>query len=873
MDEIKSVLAIICVICIIINTTSFKIHANTTVSIGNVKVAHADNNGSVLLETDSEKVEITFCKNNMVRVRMGKRGQDFAPEDKYSEAISKHDYDVVNIMIEDKGEYLKVYSSELILHVYKNPISIEYYNSKEELITKKPRENAMNWDSSDSSKTVNFDVDAAGKEEHFYGLGSGGEGSSFTSINWRNQVYNTWLSDKNKHAITPLVYSTAGYGLYLHSSWESIIDFKTDPYSIEVSGGELDYYFFYGPSFKRILSDFSELSGRMAMPPEYSLGLTYRGQSNWTEQQMLDAIKAFQKEEVLIDIIGVEPGWQTGSYPCTYVWSNRFPDPKGFIDKVHDLGVKVNLWEHPYVSNKSPIYNDIKPYSIPGNKYPQPEHNGSYYGFGGLIPDFTMDEVRNIYWDIHKQNLIDIGVDGFKIDETDSWSSPQKEDLFFPGGLSFAEYHNLLGTLVTNLIHDGYKDDYNKRTFIFSRGNYTGMQKYATAAYTDYYGFDQFLSTSIAQGFSGTYFVPEVRGNHELNDILYQRRMQFMMLTPFPMINEYVEGQMPMDRSKETFENFKYYNELHYKLIPYMYSYFRVQNQTGLGVIRPLVMEYQNDENTYDIGDQYLLGENILVAPIYSTKRVVTRDIYLPEGKWVDASNGYIYSGKQTISYQFSDKTLPAFIKAGSIIPMGDYNLNTENKGDLILDIFPGSNKSEFNLYEDDGISFDYEKGAYCDTLYQVEKNNSQITVTINDRKSPEDATIEYSPAARNYILQIHYRSNPSEVMIDGAKIQSVQSLEALQNVDSGWYYDNNDNDINKIIYVKLVDDGKMKNISATVPNEPEQGKMPEPVIPSRDTYEFEDASVLKVGVGLKQISEASNGLILNYVGNDGKNY
>ena len=823
-------------------------------------------------------MQITFCKDRMVRIRYATKDMAFLSDDSKTGMISKFTYDPVDIDINDQGNDLRIASDGLVLRVDKSTLAIHYYNADEsQLLTCNTEDGGMSGSVS-GPKSVRFERDAGGTEEHFFGLGSSGEGADFSTIDWRGQNFQLFLSDKNKHAITPLFYSTAGYGIFLNSAYNGNMDFRTDPYELRVEGGEIDYYFFYGPSFKDILSDFTELSGRMNMPPKYALGLTVRGKIDWDESQLIDAVERLQDAGVPLDTVGVEPGWQSATYPCTYVWSNKFPDPKGFIDKIHALGVKVNLWEQAYVHAQSPIYEAIKPYSLDGSQYQVPTHPGTSYGFGGLIPDFTIEKVRKIYWEIFKKNLADIGVDGYKTDETDEFSAPADTTVILPGGLTASEYHNLLGTLAVNLVHEGYKNDLNKRTYIFSRGNYAGMQKYATTAYTDYFGFEQFVRTVVTQGFTGTYFTPELRSVSEPNNVMYQRRTQLMMLTPFPMSNEWVDGQLPLDRPAETLTNYIDYANLHYSLISYMYSYFWESHKSGIGVIRPVMMEYQDDPNTYGIDDQFFLGSEIMVAPVYSARKVAQRKIYLPQGvEWVDYANGYVYAGGQTIDYQAPADLLPIFIRSGSILPLNGKMKNTEDMSDpdITLDIYPSKKQAAtFTLFEDDGISYDYEKGAYCETKFGAALEAGKLMVSIGERTSPADAMLHYAPAERDFFVKVHYRAKPTAVTLDGALLTEFASAELLDSAHAGWCYMAGRKDSEQYLYVKFHDDGQAHVISADVPDEPSQGALPPvPEIPARDTYACVAPNVEKVGVGIEVQSSASNQHVLNNVGNEGQNY
>ena len=822
----------------------------------------------VILESPHGRLAVSFLKNDMVRVRMALPGAEFAPDDTTTEAIEKQesDYAPVSVTVKEQSGSIVMRTDGLTVEADQATAALAYYSSDGALLTQNTPE-AMSYDRAGKGKSVRFVRDAGGGEEHFFGLGSSGEGNAFNTIDWRNKTYELWLKDANVHAVTPLYYSTAGYGIYLHSAYHGQMSFEKDNYGIDIDGGELDYYFFCGASMKEMLGDFTELSGYMNMPPKYALGVTLRGQSNWTENMLIDKLQEFYNAGISIDVLGVEPGWHTSSYPCTYAWSGAFPNPQQFVDRVHALGARVNLWEHPYVSPQSEIYDEMLPYSINGSElYPRADFGdgGMRYGFGGLIPDFTQSAAKEIYWKIHNKNLASIGVDGFKIDETDSWSGPNDAEVVWPSGMTSNQYHNLLGTLTTNLIHEKYKDEYNRRTYVFSRGNYTGMQKYATTAYTDYYGFDQFLRAVLVQSFSGTYFTPELRSVSTSNSVDYQRRMQMMLLTPFSMFNEWADGNTVLGRAQPVIDNAVKYVGLHYALIPYMYSLFWEQHNTGVPVVRPMLMEFWSDESTIGIDDQFMLGSSLLVAPVSSTAFYATRSIYLPEGcRWMDYNNGYVYEGGQTIQYTSHCSVLPLFVRMGAIIPMAGKGRNTEDKSDpnLYLDLYPSDQESSFTLFEDDGISYDYEQGAYCTTEFTTQRAKGMLKAVIGERKAPSDAQKSYRPESRSMVLQMHYRGKPTDVSNNGVQLAEVSEAAFGAAPGGVWTY----SEEKQVLYVKLYDNGRKNTVTALVPEEePQPDSPPIPGLEGYTTYECEsDDTILTGSASVKKVTAASNGAVV----------
>ena len=841
--------------------------ASANGAIGNLIGTYTKSGSKITLQAQNGVMTLNFCKNNMVRVRIAPTEADFLADNPNLQAVKKfdNDYTEVPLTLNETANDLEISTENLTVSVNKSTLALTYKEKSGAVIAKNTVTNPTGFEG--ESKWVNFQRDANGTEEHFYGLGAAPT-NGFNTVDWRNRTYDLWMLDTGVHAITPLYYSTAGYGIYLNNSNKGSISFRSTC-SIEVEGGELDYYFIYGPSFQNIQSDFGELCGTIAMPPLSSLGLTYRGALNFTDQQLITAIEDFQKAGIAVDTVGVEPGWQTATYPCTYVWSNKFPNPATFIESIHNLGVKVNLWEHPFISEKSPVYNQILPYSLTSNTLSVNAEDKNY-GFEGLVPDFTLPQAKEIYWNIHKENLASIGVDGFKIDETDSWVCGSELDITFPGGLSANAYHNIMGTLTVNNMAERYKTEYNKRIFTFSRGNYTGMQRYATTAYSDTYGFSQYLMTVIAQSYAGTYFTPEVRGASTSNDIDYMRRTQMMFMTPFAMNNEWIDGQDVLDRSQAVIDNYKKYNHLYYALIPYKYSLFWQQHTKGLSVIRALPMEFQEDQETYSVKNQFLLGDSILVAPVNSTNPKAVRNVYFPAGAdWVDYETGYVYKGGQTIRYTANADVLPLFIRKGAIIPTGAVGNNTSDKRDTTIayDLYPSNTQTHFTLYEDDGESYDYEKGKYATTELSLKKSANTITFTASQR------TNGYQIANRTAIAKVHYRTKPYAVTLNGTNLEQVASFDEFESATGNvWFYNSGEKDSEKIVYVKYNDTGKTQTVTLNVGEEPEQ-ILPGETPSTAARFECEDTGNKFRGTTTKSLASASGEKIVANVGNDGRNH
>ncbi|MBQ9415911.1 MAG: DUF5110 domain-containing protein [Clostridia bacterium] len=818
----------------------------------------------VIVKGRDGSLSVRFCRADLIHFRYAP-DDVFPKEEAFPGGIEKSDdaYEPVTGEVEEGEKTVQIRTVGLSLSVDRDTLAVSIQNPDGSDLF---RSGSVPFSHDGGSRKASFVRDVRGTE-HFYGLGNV-PGDDFLKTDHRDSVFDLWMFDDNVHAVIPLWYSTAGYGVFVNNSNRGSVSFKKD-YSLSLEGGEMDFYFLSGTG-KQILSHWSELVGRMAMPPLYALGLTYRGFKNWNEDQLYAAVAAQVKAGISIDVVGVEPGWQTATYPCTYAWNPAFTsDPEAFVERMHEAGLRVNLWEHPYVSPKAACYEALLPYSLKSEDIGTREwegHSGKY-AFGGIVPDLTLDEAREIYWQLQDDNLASIGIDGYKIDETDSWGASASLDLRFPGGLTNNAYHNLLGTLTSNLMHEKYKEEYGLRTFIFSRGNFTGMQRYATTAYTDYYGFDQFVMSVVTQAFSGTYYTPEIRDTSTHNDVEYMRRTQLMFLTPFAMSNEWATEASVLGRSRSVVDCYKHYNRLHYELIPYMYSLFWQQHQTGIGVVRPLYLEFEEDEKARGIDNQFMLGDAFLVCPVSGKDRVATVKIYLPSGcRWMDFNTGYEYEGGQTIDYTCAASTLPLFVRMGSVIPLGSFGRNTGEVTDrtLKLDLYPdaGQGKKEFVLFEDDGITYGYEKGVYAQTAVSLQTVDG-ITCEIGPRSGL------YRVEPRMAELRFHYRARPTSVEWNGKALPEVLSYEALSaSEEACWFFDEKaELDIDKIVYVRIPEDGKGATIRLTVPAKGTQ-TLPG-VFLDGTQYEFEAASGNLTGKARVSAKETASGhAVVSQIGN-----
>ena len=419
---------------------------------------------------------------------------------------------------------------------------------------------------------------------------------------------------------------------------------------IPVAAG-VDVYVIEGDTITEIVSRYNMLAGGGPEVPEWALGLLYRCYYKWDAEKIKETADYFRERHIPCDMIGLEPGWHTHAYSCTYQWSDKYPDPDEFIAYLKDRNFHINLWEHAFVHPDAEIHDALIP------------HSGDWLVWGGLVPDFATPEGRRIFADYHRTKLVDHGVDGFKLDECDSsdftgsWSFPLSSE--FPSGLDGEQYHSLFGTLYAKTILDALGE---QQTLSEVRQIGALAAPYPFVLYSDLYDHRDFIRGLVNSGFSGLLWTPEFRQAETREECI--RRIQCTVFSCQFLINSWNYDGIPwviFDCEDEVRELI----QLRYQLIPMLKKAFEVYHATGKPPIRALVMDYTQDDATYTIDDEYMFCEELLVAPI-AANAGDQRSVYLPRAaRWADFYTGEEIALPENGVIQVNTKRIPVYRKIG----------------------------------------------------------------------------------------------------------------------------------------------------------------------------------------------------------------
>ncbi len=595
------------------------------------------------------------------------------------------------------------------------------------------------------------------KNEQLYGFGL-----NFQTVHQRGKILNLHVDhyggkdNGRTHAPVPFYISSNGYGVLINSArYLSVYagsgarkdspnapeakDRNTDktwqsrPYSDAVSvlvpaeGAEI--YLFAGPTPMDVVRRYNLLCGGGNLPPRWGLGFTQRTKTRYTADEVIAEADAFEQNGYPLDFIGLEPGWQSKAYPCTFEWdSERYPDPEGFINKMRDRNVRINLWTNPYVSPDSKIYSEMYPVS------------GSHTVWCGIVPDFGTEKARDIFQKKFDTEHLGIGVSGYKVDEIDGYDHYLWPDVAtFPSGLDAEQMRQTYGLWVQRLTSDLFKKR-NQRTFGLVRGSNAGGSSFPYVIYNDYYSHQDFITALINSGFCGVLWTPEVRSSKTSEEWL--RRFQSVVFSPMAMINAWSSGTKPWS-FPDVADQIKEYSMLRMQMMPYWYTEFaryhydgippfRAMNlEPGFNVDKAVVKEVKEkslDDNPYleavtkEIKDQYMAGEYLLVAPMFAGQ--TTRSVVLPKGDWYDFYTGEFVGNGEKIEVTPGLERIPVFVKDGGIIPMMEPRLHAPKAGEKVnLEIrHYGKADGNYRLYDDDGETFNYENGDYTWRDIKVER-------------------------------------------------------------------------------------------------------------------------------------------------------
>jgi alpha-D-xyloside xylohydrolase len=527
----------------------------------------------------------------------------------------------------------------------------------------------------------------------------------------------------------------------------------------------VDVYVFAGPSLREAVQRYNLFSGGGPLPPRWGLGFWYRCDADFAQTNVLNMASELREARIPCDVLGLEPKWQTHSYSCSFVWSSKFPESRAMIAQLQQQHYRLNLWEHAFTHPSSPIHQALIP------------HSGDYEVWGGLVPDFLDPQAVKSFSEFQEREHVALGVAGYKLDECDNsdftgnWSFPEISR--FPSGADGEQMHSLFGLRYQDALQ-GVFEKRRQRTYGLVRSSGALATPYPYVIYSDLYDHRQFVRGVSQAGFSGLLWTPEVREAATPEELI--RRLQSVVFSPLAMINAWYLRNPPWKQVNRAENNTGHFAdgwenvqakcreilELRMKFIPILHAAFVRYHREGLPPFRALVMDYPDDPQTYTVDDEYLMGDNLLVAPVIvggnsrgrgrpeilpataSGGGQSVRQVYLPAGDWYDFWTGARHTGRQQITVSVPLEHIPLFVKAGAVLPLAAPTLSTDDPAgwNLTALVF-GDGSRPATLFEDDG-SFDPQLPE-VQLEWNAASHSGRIKRTGPEQK-PSYSVLEWKP-------------------------------------------------------------------------------------------------------------------------------
>jgi len=749
---------------------------------------------------DGSQARIYLLAPDLARVRASFTKQ--LPPAGRSWALNKTDWKAPDWSVKETEKEIILATSELEVAVKRSPFLIEFRDPKSgRAICSDAR--PMSYGSGGRAGAIK----ALGYEEHFYGLGE-----KASRLDHRHSSFTMWNSDTYGYTEgrDPVYQSIpfyiglekgSAYGIFLDNTGRTGFDLghgSSEYAAFWAETGELDYYFFYGPDMKKVLGRYTELTGRMPMPPLWALG---NQQSRWgyaPDRQAEFIADKYRADDIPLDVLYLDINYMNGYR--VFTWDpERFPDPARLTSGLAAKGVKVVTIVDPGVKYQ-PAAKEAPARARP-ELGPQEEHyyvyeqgvrngyflrkkdgslaTGRVWPGKSVFTDYTLPDASRWWGDLLRA-YTDNGVAGIwnDMNEPADFDDPdglKKGDVVYHdggGNTGHDRNRNVYGLLMAKATYEGLQRlRPGKRPFVLTRAAYAGIQRYAAAWTGDNVSDWADMALSIPMlanmGLSGEVFVGSDLGGFTMGrptPELMTRWYQVNFLTPFFRNHKDMGGydSEPWRLPDYYRDIVRGYVKLRYRLLPFLYTAFAQAHETGLPVMRPLVLNYQEDRNTLNMNDQFMAGSDILVAPVLAEGRT-QRKVYLPAGEWYDFWTGKRFKGGTTIDAQAPLETVPLYVRAGAVVPFWPEMKHTGEipVPPVTFKIYPDENGAASGvLYEDDGETTGYASGVYRRTRVKVTGGAGAIRIETACEGS-------YAPAGALWSFEIEARK-ASAAELDG---------------------------------------------------------------------------------------------------------
>ncbi|MBD3223552.1 MAG: DUF5110 domain-containing protein, partial [Caldithrix sp.] len=687
-------------------------------------------------------------------------------------------------MIDTTGDPLRMQTSWFQIEINRSPMRFYIYASDGQLLIHETDDEGL------TTEGVHLQSYASG----YYGITNRNQGTLTTNNGAAIEA------GSQGGAGAPFLWTLSGWGLLTDTNGGHI-DISNN--RIEYTQGnatsksDVELYFLLG-SPRAIFKGMTRVSGKPPLPPRYTLGFM---NTEWgiDEQELRNDMQKYRNNDIPIDAYILDFDWMAWGEDNygEFRWGDKFPSAPGgqLKETIDSLGIRLMGIRKPriHTGTTQGNYAESQDFFV--------DYTTDYFSgkeVGRL--DFRKEAVRTWFWDtfITQGHAYQNGITGYWNDEADVY-----------GG-------NFMFMQMQRSQYEGQRRYNDKRVWSINRNFYLGAQRYGYAMWSGDIGTGfasmaeqrLFMLTSINLG--APWWGMDIGGFHGTpSPENYFRWIQFGTFVPvFRVHGTRYEEREPWNYGAEAQAIAKRYIRLRYHLLPYIYSAARQTHLAGTPMVRPLVFAYPDDLSSVNRYSEWMFGDDLLVHPIVNQGQASAR-IYFPPGQWIDYFNGDMYLGPGFADYEVRRQDIPLFVRAGAIIPAANVGSNADDPAVdscIILKCF-GRGAQSTQLYEDDGITYDYENGIFATTTVHHERNTEQALLTIDAREGT------YQPADRDFLAQFQYMKYPDSVYLDHRRLSETTADSIKSYSVTAWAYDA----ASTIVQVRLPDDQQTHQINVFV--------------------------------------------------------
>ena len=720
-------------------------------------IAYEKDVDTLFFTTDNDVIlELTIVRDSVLRFRYtttGNFGNDF------SYAITKYASSGYNFLqIDDNDDNYTVTTAKLICQISKDDLRVKIYDALDNSLLNED-ELGFHWE---ESYQFGGNIVKMSKTSHdgesYFGLGD-----KPVELNLKGKRFENWVTDSYAYGkqtdpiykaipfYTGLINNKA-YGIFFDNTFRSFFDFAQERRfvtSFWAQGGEMNYYFIYGPQMTDVVANYTDLTGKPhQLPPLWALGFHQCKWSYYPESKVKEITSKFRELKIPCDAIYLDIDYMDG-FRC-FTWDkNYFPDPKRMVKELSDEGFKTVVIIDPgikidkeYSVFKEALENDYFCKRADG-----PYMKGKVWPGECYFPDFTNPEVREWWSSLFKELIEEIGVKGVwnDMNEPAVMEVPNKT---FPDDVrhdyegnhcSHRKAHNIYGMQMARATYQGLKRfSFPKRPFVITRAAYSGTQRYTSTWTGDNVATWEHLWIANVQAqrlaMSGFSFAGSDIGGfaEQPQGELFARWIQLGVFHAFCRVHSSGDhgNQEPWTFGDEITDIVRKFIELRYQLLPYLYTAFWQQVDEGLPIIQSLVLFDQDDVNTHYRNDEFIFGDKILVCPILEPN-AKGRRMYIPKGNWYDFWTKEVFIGGKETWVDADIDSMPIFIKEGAIIPKFPVQQYVGEKeiDQMELDVYFKVGKEDSILFDDAHDGYDYTKGRYSLRTFKLTGKSDQLII------------------------------------------------------------------------------------------------------------------------------------------------